>query len=414
MGFGIDLLKGSATTTANALTGGLAGGLVDGIFGLFGGGRKDRTQRRWQEQMMQKQWENELEMQKIQHGYNLEIGEKNQEYAKEMSEIGYQQSLGLNQINYAQQKAMFDKQAEYNSAEKIKERLKKAGMNPALAFGGGATGTGGVSSGGGTGPGIGAGTAPGGAGPGTQAVMMGLQAKAIQSQIDVNKASARKINAEATSTNADLPKKAAETKVATVNADNIVEATKLIKEQQLSEQSKRALNEAEKNYKIRVTELQDAIEKLTNAKEAESWYLSRSIEMGTYKLSKEAEKIMKEIDGLEVDNDVKKRTADMIVEQTRQNIKSTMQAILESQSRITINEEQKILIGKTIEDLTSQIKTREGQLEINEKDVIGKLDVMREQLGLGKIKMDIEKDRLLVDTVLGLLEAASKMVKPGS
>ena len=81
---------------------------------------------------------------------------------------------------------------------------------------------------------------------------------------------------------------------------------------------------------------------------------------------------MKEIDGLEIDNDVKKKTADMIVEQTRMNIKSTMQSILESQSRVTVNEEQKALIGKTIEDLTSQIETREGQLEINEKEVIEK------------------------------------------
>ena len=79
---------------------------------------------------------------------------------------------------------------------------------------------------------------------------------------------------------------------------------------------------------------------------------------------------MKEIDGLEVDNDVKRRTADMIVEQTRMNIKSTMQSILESQSRVTVNDEQKTLIGKTIEDLTSQIETRKGQLEINEKEVI--------------------------------------------
>ena len=115
-----------------------------------------------------------------------------------------------------------------------------------------------------------------------------------------------------------------------------------------------------------------------------------------------------------MDNDVKRKTADMIVEQTRLNIKSTMQAILESQSRVTVNEEQKKLIGKTIEDLTSQIETRKGQLEINEKEVIGKLDVMREQLGLEKIKMDVEKDRLMVETVLGLMEAASKMIKPGS
>ena len=82
-------------------------------------------------------------------------------------------------------------------------------------------------------------------------------------------------------TEADTGKTKADTKVSIVNADNIVEATKLIKEQQLSEQSKRDLNEAEKNYKIRVTELQDALERLTNAKENESWYLSRSIEMET-------------------------------------------------------------------------------------------------------------------------------------
>ena len=136
--------------------------------------------------------------------------------------------------------------------------------------------------------------------------------------------------------------------------------------------------------------------------------------METHKLSKEAEKFMKEIEGLEIDNDVKRKTADMIVEQTRMNVKSTMQSILESQSRVTVNEEQKILIGKTVEDLTSQIETRKGQLEINEKEVIEKLDIMREQLGLEKIKMDIEKDRLMVDTVLGLMEAASKMIKPGS
>ena len=91
---------------------------------------------------------------------------------------------------------------------------------------------------------------------------------------------------------------------------------------------------------------------------------------------------MKEIDGLEVDNDVKRKTADMVVEQTRQNIRATMQSILESQSRVTINEEQKTLIKKTVEDLTSQIETRKGQLGINEKEVTETLNIMREQLGL--------------------------------
>ena len=69
---------------------------------------------------------------------------------------------------------------------------------------------------------------------------------------------------------------------------------------------------------------------------------------------------------------------------------TTMQSILESQSRVTVNEEQKTLIGKTVEDLTSQIETRKGQLEINEKEVIERLDIMREQLGLEKIMKEID------------------------
>lgn len=394
MGFGIELAKGAATTAANALTGGLAGGLVNGIFGLFGGGNEEKKRR----EAEQRQFEHEKELMGLQYDYNAKAAAQSQDYIKEM-----------NQINFEQQNQMFDKQAEWNSAKMQKERLKEAGLNPGLMYGLGGEGGSSVSSGGGSGAGV-----QGVSNAGTQAVMMGLQAKSIESQISLNKAQAAKINAETERTEAETGKTKADTEVSIVNADNIVEATNLIKEQQLSEQSKRKLNEAEKNYKIRVTAIQDALERLTKAKETESWYLSRSIEMETYKLSKEADRIMKEIDGMEIDNDVKRRTADMIVEQTKQNIKSTMQSILESQSRVTINEEQKTLIGKTVEDLTSQIETRKGQLEINEKDVIGKLDVMREKLGLEKIKMNVEKDRLMVDTVLGLMEAATKMVKPGS
>ena len=384
MGFAVELGKSVAKTGANMLT----GGIVNGIMGLFGGSKKAE----------QRQYQHEKEMMALQNKYNTQAAALSMDYAKTM-----------NRINFEQQNQMFDKQAKWNSPEQQKQRLKEAGLNPGLMYGIGGEGGSSVSSGGGSGVGV-----QGVSNTGTQAVMMGLQAKAIESQIALNNAQASKINAETENTEADTGKTKADTKVSIVNADNIEEATKLIKEQQLSEQSKRELNEAEKNYKIRVTELQDALEKLTNAKETESWYLSRSIEMETYKLSKEAEKIIKEIDGLEVDNDVKRRTADLIVEQTKMNIKSTMQSILESQSRVTINEEQKTLIGKTIEDLTSQIDTRKGQLELNEKDIIGKLNIMREQLGLEKIKMDIEKDRLMVETVLGLMEAASKMMRPGS
>ena len=57
----------------------------------------------------------------------------------------------MNRINFEQQNQMFDKQAEWNSAEQQKQRLKEAGLNPALMYGIGGEGGSSTSSGGGAG-----------------------------------------------------------------------------------------------------------------------------------------------------------------------------------------------------------------------------------------------------------------------
>ena len=173
MGFGLELGKTIAKTGANMLT----GGLVNGIMGLFGGSNGAE----------QRQYQHEKEMMALQNKYNTQAAAQSMEYAKTM-----------NRINFEQQNQMFDKQAEWNSAKSQKERLQEAGLNPALMYGIGGEGGSSVSSGGGTGPEVqGVGNA------GTQAVMMGLQAKSIESQIALNNAQASKINAETEKTEAD-------------------------------------------------------------------------------------------------------------------------------------------------------------------------------------------------------------------
>ena len=166
MGFGIELGKSIAKTGANMLT----GGLVNGIMGLFGGSNKAE----------QRQFQHEKEMMALQNKYNTQAAAQSMEYAKTM-----------NQINFEQQNQMFEKQAEWNSAEQQKQRLKEAGLNPALMYGIGGGGGSSVSSGGGTGAQV-----AGVNNTETQAVMMGLQAKSIESQIALNNAQASKINAE--------------------------------------------------------------------------------------------------------------------------------------------------------------------------------------------------------------------------
>ena len=166
MKFGITLGRQIAMTGANALTGGLA----NGIMGLFG--RNKRAE--------QRQYQHEKEMMALQNKYNTQAAAQSMEYAKTM-----------NRINFEQQNQMFDKQAEWYSPEQQKQRIKEAGLNPGLMYGLGGEGGSSVSSGGGSGAGV-----QGVSNPGTQAVMMGLQAKSIESQIALNKAQASKINAE--------------------------------------------------------------------------------------------------------------------------------------------------------------------------------------------------------------------------
>ena len=149
MGFGVELGKSVAKTGANMLT----GGIVNGIMGLFGGSNKAE----------QRQYQHEKEMMALQNKYNTQAAAQSMEYAKTM-----------NQINFEQQKQMFEKQAEWNSIGQQKKRLEEAGMNPALMYGIGGEGGASVSSGGGTGPEV-----QGVGNPGTQAVMMGLQANII-------------------------------------------------------------------------------------------------------------------------------------------------------------------------------------------------------------------------------------------
>ena len=119
-------------------------------------------------------------MMALQNKYNTQAAARSMDYAKTM-----------NQINFEQQNQMFEKQAEWNSAKSQKERLQEAGLNPALMYGIGGEGGASVSSGGGAGAQV-----QGVNNEGTQAVMMGLQAKSIESQIALNNAQASKINAE--------------------------------------------------------------------------------------------------------------------------------------------------------------------------------------------------------------------------
>ena len=331
MGFGLTLGKQVAMTGANALT----GGLVNGIMGLFGGNKRAE----------QRQYQHEKEMMALQNKYNTQAAAQSMEYAKTM-----------NRINFEQQNQMFDKQAEWHSAEQQKQRLKEAGLNPALMYGIGGEGGSSVSSGGGTGSEV-----QGVSNPGTQAVMMGLQAKSIESQIALNNAQASKINAETEKTEKETEKTSAET-------ESVWSGIELLKKQTSSEEAK-----------IKLTNMQT---ELTEAMREESWSNWEKARAGVAEISRIMEKLDKEIEGMGFDNEIKNKSKDAIIGNYFADLKVKGQQIIESNSKVKLNERQLDVFDETINDIRSTVTNRDMTEEARRKSIDTEVNYMLYKMGL--------------------------------
>jgi hypothetical protein len=331
MGFGLTLGKQVATTGANALT----GGLVNGIMGLFGGNKRAE----------QRQYQHEKEMMALQNKYNTQAAARSMEYAKTM-----------NQINFEQQNQMFDKQAEWYSPEQQKQRLKEAGLNPGLMYGIGGEGGSSVSSGGGTGSEV-----QGVGNPGTQAVMMGLQAKSIESQIALNNAQASKINAETEKTEKESEKTSAET-------ESVWSGIELLKARTSSEEAK-----------IKLTNMQT---ELTEAMREESWSNWEKAKAGVAEISRIMEKLDKEIEGMGFDNEIKNKSKEAIIGNYFADLKVKGQQIIESNSKVKLNEKQLNVFDETINDIRSTVINRDMTEEARRKSIDTEVNYMLYKMGL--------------------------------
>ena len=355
MGFGLELGKTVAKTGANMLT----GGLVNGIMGLFGGSNKAEK----------RQYQHEKEMMALQNKYNTQAAAQSMEYAKTM-----------NQINFEQQNKMFDKQAEWHSAKSQKERLQEAGLNPALMYGIGGEGGSSVSSGGGTGSEV-----QGVGNPGTQAVMMGLQAKSIESQIALNNAQASKINAETEKTEKESNKVEAET-------DSVWSGIELLKARTSSEKAK-----------IKLTNMQT---ELTEAMREESWSNWEKARVGIAEIARIMEKLDKEIEGMGLDNEIKNKSKEAIIGNYFADLKLKGQQIVESISKVKLNERQVNVFNERINDIKSTITNRDMTEEMRRRAIDTEVNYML-------YKMDLEGQQNVREWIYEGIDAVSKLMPYG-
>ena len=206
-----------------------------------------------------RQHQYDLEKMATQHGYNIESQKLGQQFNKEM----------WNYTNYENQK----------------KHLEAAGLNPALLYG---------MSGGGGATAAGAQGLPTGIASGhemgikQQGRGMGLQAAAIASQIDLNNPQAEKNRADAKKT------EGVDTQMQNANIEYVIAQTS-------NEKVKKGLIYANTRLLDAQEELQRTTINYTKQKTDEVRWNIKLIE-------KEVDKLSKEIDGLDLDNEFKKET----------------------------------------------------------------------------------------------------------
>lgn len=284
-------------------------------------------------------------------------------------------------FNTAQAKEMWD----YTNFKNQMGHIKEAGLSPGLIYGMG--GQGGSTQGAGTANGVGL--------PQDQSVGMGLRAQEIGmemantlSQIKLNESQAKKNEAEANKI------KGVDTDAQQATIDNLIALTS-------NEKIKRGLILGQIRLADAEEELKRNMADWTKEKTEETRWNVKNLKKGIDKLTTE-------IDGIELDNDLKRRTIDNKVKESSLALQNMIAEILLKGSQQKVNEEQakaipaEILQGweKLVKEGKALINQRE-QMEAYVQDVTNRYE-------LGKKGLDIEEQKLIKDIILGMLEIASK------
>lgn len=236
---------------------------------------------------------------------------------------------------------------DYTNYENQVKHMKEAGLNPALFY---AKGGQGGSTGGGQAQGVGL--------PSTtptmariQAQGMGAQLQNILSQVELNKAVAKKTDAEAD-------------KIKGVDTQ---------------------LAEAEAKLKERIANLQDTVEKVLNSQE-------KMNAANYFKIQAEERKIWEEARKAVVDAEVAEKTKDANIEAAAIANWKNILAGVESISRTSLNEQQ-------IEKLKNDMAVAWANVALGEKSVSNEADRIANDLMIGMKGLDIKERELLKDWI---------------
>ena len=310
--------------------------------------------------MQQDQFGNQLTLMKKQHEYNEDSANAAQARAYEMWE----------KTNYAAQI----------------EQMKKAILSPALMYGQ---------------AGAGGGTVSGAQGQGTsqptdrsvemklRGQEMGLQLANLASQIKLDESQANKNNADANKT------KGVDTELVKSSIENLIAQTK-------NEKDRNALIWADKRFKEAAADMQEASAKLASGQNEKIGYEIKLIE-------KSLDKMKADMNGIELDNELKRRVMESKVKEAEMSVKALMNSILVGNSQIKFNNQQaEAITDKVMQDWQSIAQQwnklqQSGQMvEINREKMKNEARKILNDIEISGKKLTLDQQQQLLDVVLGL------------